>query len=150
MTRRSILAWPGTFIFLPVFAGILLLFDVAQRVARLFGQRPQEHVASALQVALVGAFRLCGTRLRVERAPGKDGPDYTRSIIRVGALGQMTKKVSACPAAIIRSPSSRMLQAARESLLWCAPQPQSHSRSESVRRSLSVPQALHILDEGKN
>src|SRR5438105_1690032 len=70
MTRRSILAWPGTFIFLPVFAGILLLFDVAQRVARLFGQRPQEHVASALQVALVGAFRLCGTRLRVERAPG--------------------------------------------------------------------------------
>src|SRR5438552_17171376 len=35
----------------------------------------------------------------VERAPGKDGPDYTRSVIRVGALGQMTKKISACPAA---------------------------------------------------
>jgi 1-acyl-sn-glycerol-3-phosphate acyltransferase len=68
--RRSILSWPGTLIFLPVFAAILLVFDVAQRVARLFGQRPQEHVASGLQVALVGAFRLCDTRLLVERARG--------------------------------------------------------------------------------
>jgi hypothetical protein len=42
---------------------ILLGFDVAQRLARLFGQRPQEHVAGALQVALVHAFRLCDTRL---------------------------------------------------------------------------------------
>ncbi len=66
--RHSILSWPGTLIFLPVFSGILLVFDVAQRVARVFGQRPQEHVASALQVVLVGAFRLCDTRLLVERA----------------------------------------------------------------------------------
>lgn len=63
-------SWAGTVAFLPVFGTILLVFDVAQRVARLFGQRPQEYVAGALQVALVNAFRLCWTRLLVERAPG--------------------------------------------------------------------------------
>ena len=63
-------SWAGTVLFLPVFALILLVFDVAQRLARLFGQRPQEYVAGALQVALVATFRLCGTRLVVERAPG--------------------------------------------------------------------------------
>jgi 1-acyl-sn-glycerol-3-phosphate acyltransferase len=68
--RRFMRSWLGTLIFLPVFGGILLVFDVAQRVARLFGQRPQEHVASALQVVLVTAFRLCDTRLLVERARG--------------------------------------------------------------------------------
>src|SRR2546428_11237496 len=63
-------SWAATVVFLPVFGLTLLVFDVAQRLARLFGQRPQEYVAGALQVALVGAFRLCGTRLVVERAPG--------------------------------------------------------------------------------
>jgi 1-acyl-sn-glycerol-3-phosphate acyltransferase len=63
-------AWAATAVFLPVFITILLVFDVAQRLARLLGQRPQEYVAGALQVALVAAFRICcGTRLRVERAP---------------------------------------------------------------------------------
>ena len=66
----SVLSWAGTAAFLPVFAAILLVFDVGQRIARLFGQRPQEYIAGALQVALVAAFRLCGTRLAVERAPG--------------------------------------------------------------------------------
>ena len=60
----------ATAVFLPVFGALLVVFDVAQRVARLFGQRPQEYVAGALQVMLVAAFRLCGTRLVVERAPG--------------------------------------------------------------------------------
>src|SRR5207244_2003645 len=63
-------SWAATIVFLPVFALILLAFDVAQRLARLFGQRPQEYVAGALQMALVWAFRLCGTRLIVERAGG--------------------------------------------------------------------------------
>ncbi len=61
--------WAGTALFLPAFVLILLVFDVVQRVARLFGQRPQEYVAGALQVALVWAFRLCGTRITVERSP---------------------------------------------------------------------------------
>ena len=67
---HALWSWAGTVLFLPAFALILLVFDVAQRLARLFGQRPQEFVAGALQVALVAAFRLCGTRLVVERAPG--------------------------------------------------------------------------------
>jgi 1-acyl-sn-glycerol-3-phosphate acyltransferase len=67
---RAVLSWIGTALFLPLFGAILVVFDAAQRVARLFGQRPQEYVAGALQVALVAAFRVCGTRLVVERAPG--------------------------------------------------------------------------------
>jgi len=67
---QLIRSWAGTAAFLPVFGAILLVFDVAQRIARLFGQRAQEYVAGALQVTLVAAFRLCGTRLEVERAPG--------------------------------------------------------------------------------
>jgi 1-acyl-sn-glycerol-3-phosphate acyltransferase len=67
---RTALSWIGTTLFLPLFGAILLVFDAAQRVARLFGQRPQEYVAGALQVALVAAFRVCGTRLLVERAAG--------------------------------------------------------------------------------
>jgi 1-acyl-sn-glycerol-3-phosphate acyltransferase len=67
---RAVLSWIGTALFLPLFGAILVVFDVAQRVARLFGQRPQEYVAGALQVALVAAFRVCGTRVVVERATG--------------------------------------------------------------------------------
>jgi 1-acyl-sn-glycerol-3-phosphate acyltransferase len=77
LTVRPLLSWAGTALLLPAFGAILLVFDVAQRVARLLGQRPQEYVAGALQVALVGAFRLCGTRLAVERAPGfRPGASY--------------------------------------------------------------------------
>src|SRR6266849_6371886 len=61
--------WIVTFPFFLVFGVILLIFDVAQRIARLFGQRPQEYVAGALQVVLVWAFRICDTRLQVERSP---------------------------------------------------------------------------------
>jgi len=68
---QALRSWLSTLAFLPAFGAILVVFDVAQRIARLFGQRPQEYVAGALQVALVGTFRLlCGTRLVVERAPG--------------------------------------------------------------------------------
>lgn len=70
-------SWAGTLLFLPVFGATLVVFDVAQRVARLFGQRPQEYVAGALQVALVAAFRLCDTRLLIERAAGfRPGASY--------------------------------------------------------------------------
>jgi 1-acyl-sn-glycerol-3-phosphate acyltransferase len=64
------LSWATTILFLPVFGLILVVFDPAQRIARRFGQRPQEYVAGALQVALVWSFGICGTRLVVERAPG--------------------------------------------------------------------------------
>jgi 1-acyl-sn-glycerol-3-phosphate acyltransferase len=41
-----------------------------QRLARLFGRRPQEVMAGLLQASLMAALRICGTRYAVERAPG--------------------------------------------------------------------------------
>ncbi len=61
--------WLFTILFLLAFGIILLVFDVAQRIARVFGQRPQEYVAGALQVALLWTFRICGTRLQIDRSP---------------------------------------------------------------------------------
>ena len=55
--------------FLLTFGLLLLVFDPAQRIARLFGRWPQEYVAGALQWSLVKAFGVCGTRLEVERSP---------------------------------------------------------------------------------
>jgi 1-acyl-sn-glycerol-3-phosphate acyltransferase len=61
--------WIFSLPFLLLFGAVLLVFDPLQRVARLFGQRPQEWVAGCLQVALVQAIRVAGTRLRVDRSP---------------------------------------------------------------------------------
>jgi 1-acyl-sn-glycerol-3-phosphate acyltransferase len=66
---HHVLSWFTTALFLPVFGLTMVVFDVAQRVGRLFGRRPQEYVAGALQWTLVRAFAICGTRLAVERAP---------------------------------------------------------------------------------
>ena len=60
--------WVFTIPFLVAFAVVLLVFDPLQRIARVFGQRPQEVVAGALQIALVWAFRLTGMRLHVDRS----------------------------------------------------------------------------------
>jgi len=73
----GLLSWLSTLVFLPVFGLVMVGFDVAQRVARLFGQRPQEYVAGALQWSLVHAFRICDTRLLVERSPAvRPGESY--------------------------------------------------------------------------
>jgi 1-acyl-sn-glycerol-3-phosphate acyltransferase len=64
-----VLSWVSTFVFLPVFGLTMVVFDVAQRVARLFGQRPQEYVAGAVQWCLVHCFGICGAHLAVERSP---------------------------------------------------------------------------------
>lgn len=61
--------WVLTLPFLLAFGAILVFFDPLQRVARLFGPRPHEIVVGWLQVSLVAAFHLCGTRIDVERSP---------------------------------------------------------------------------------
>ena len=77
--RPRVLDWIVTIPFLISFGGILLLFDPLQRIARLFGQRPQEIVAGMMQIALVWAFRITGMRLdgraEVEHPGGHDRPD---------------------------------------------------------------------------
>jgi 1-acyl-sn-glycerol-3-phosphate acyltransferase len=69
IVTQSLLSWLLTFPFLIAFGGSLVLFDPLQRIARLFGQRPQEIVAGAMQMSLVFAFRISGMRLLVERSP---------------------------------------------------------------------------------
>jgi 1-acyl-sn-glycerol-3-phosphate acyltransferase len=67
---HRVLSWATTLVFLPVFGLVMVVFDLAQRVAYYgFGHRAQWYVAGAVQWALVHTFGLCGTRLRVERAP---------------------------------------------------------------------------------
>jgi 1-acyl-sn-glycerol-3-phosphate acyltransferase len=61
-------SWLTTLAFLPVFGLILVVFDVAQRMAYAASPRAQEYVAGALQWSLVHAFRLTGMRLVVERS----------------------------------------------------------------------------------
>jgi 1-acyl-sn-glycerol-3-phosphate acyltransferase len=60
--------WLFTVPFLIAFGLVLGVFDPLQRIARLLGPRPHEIVVGLLQKCLVGAFRLCGTRLEVERS----------------------------------------------------------------------------------
>lgn len=66
---HSLVSWLLTVPFLFAFGATLLFFDPLQRIARLFGQRPQEIVAGAMQAVLVYAFRISGMRLIVERSP---------------------------------------------------------------------------------
>ena len=56
--------------FLVAFGAILLVFDPLQRIARLFGPRPQEVVVGGCRSRSSPPFRLCGTRIEVERSPG--------------------------------------------------------------------------------
>ncbi len=65
---RSLASWILTIPFLLAFGATLLVFDPLQRIARLFGQRPQEFVAGSMQVVLVYAFRISGMQLVVDRS----------------------------------------------------------------------------------
>jgi 1-acyl-sn-glycerol-3-phosphate acyltransferase len=67
--RPRFLDWIFTVPFLIAFGLLLAIFDPIQRLARLFGSRPHEMVVGLLQVSLLGALRICGTRLQVERSP---------------------------------------------------------------------------------
>lgn len=66
---RTLRDWLFTIPFLIAFGLLLLVFDVAQRAARLFGRRPQEYAVGALQWALLRSFGICGTRVIVDRSP---------------------------------------------------------------------------------
>ena len=87
--------WLFTLPFLLAFGLLLLIFDPPQRIARLFGQRPQEIVAGALQVSLTWALRLCGARIEVERSPElENGTGYLvianhQSLFDIPILGSL-------------------------------------------------------------
>jgi len=56
--------------FLIAFGLTLVVFDVTGRVVRPFSLRGFEAVMAALQRTLMSLFRICGTRIEVERDPG--------------------------------------------------------------------------------
>jgi 1-acyl-sn-glycerol-3-phosphate acyltransferase len=62
------LDWIVTAPFLIAFGLVLAVFDPIQRLTRLFGSRPHEFVVGLMQVSLIGALRICGTRFQVERS----------------------------------------------------------------------------------
>jgi len=66
---QRVLDWLVTVPVLVGFGGSLLFYDIAGRVARLFGRRPFEWTMACLQRTLVEVFRLTGTRLEVDRHP---------------------------------------------------------------------------------
>ncbi len=68
--KPRLIDWIFTVPFLFTFGLLLVVFDPLQRIARLFGQRPQEATVGLLQLLLIQAFRLAGMRLEVERSPG--------------------------------------------------------------------------------
>ena len=70
---RIVFDWIFTVPFLIAFGLTLGIFDPLQRIARLFGPRPHEIVVGLLQKTLIGVFRLCGTRLEVERSEAVEG-----------------------------------------------------------------------------
>jgi 1-acyl-sn-glycerol-3-phosphate acyltransferase len=67
---KRILDWILTIPFLVGFGLTLVVFEVIARIARLFGLRPMEITMGVMQRALLLVFRINGTRLDVERAPG--------------------------------------------------------------------------------
>lgn len=66
---RTLRDWVFTVPFLLAFGLTLVVFDVAGRIVRPFGLRGFERVMAALQWTLIGVFRICGTRVEVERSP---------------------------------------------------------------------------------
>lgn len=66
---RLAFSWILTIPTLLLFLLTLLVGDVALRVARLFGDRPMEVTAGAVQRVLMWTFVVSGTRFVIERSP---------------------------------------------------------------------------------
>lgn len=66
---KRLVDWIFTVPFLFAFGLTLAIFEPIARVARLFGLRPMEITMGVMQRVLLWDFRICGTRLTVERSP---------------------------------------------------------------------------------
>lgn len=73
MTMRTIRDWVFTVPFLLAFGLTLVVFDIAGRCVRPFSLRGFERVMAALQWSLIHVFRICGTKVEVERSPAIAG-----------------------------------------------------------------------------
>jgi 1-acyl-sn-glycerol-3-phosphate acyltransferase len=66
---RRLRDWVFTIPFMIAFGFGFVLFDVLGRIVRPFSLRAFEYVMALLQRYLLATFRLCGTRIIVERSP---------------------------------------------------------------------------------
>ncbi len=66
---RRVRDWICTIPFLFAFGLTLIFYDIVGRIVRPFSLRGFEYVMAALQRTLMNCFRICGTRIRVERSP---------------------------------------------------------------------------------
>lgn len=66
---RTVRDWTCSIVFVVVFGLSMLLFDVALRIASLFGKRAESWVAGVCQVWLLRILGICNIRLEVERSP---------------------------------------------------------------------------------
>jgi 1-acyl-sn-glycerol-3-phosphate acyltransferase len=66
---RRVLDWLFTIPFLVAFGLTLVLYDIVGRIVRPLSLRGFEYVMAALQRTLMNCFRICGTRICVERSP---------------------------------------------------------------------------------
>jgi 1-acyl-sn-glycerol-3-phosphate acyltransferase len=66
---KRMINWIFTVPFLIAFGLTLAIFEPIARIARMFGLRPMEITMGIMQRVLVWDFRICGTRLKVERSP---------------------------------------------------------------------------------
>lgn len=64
---KKIVDWVFTIPFLILLGLTLVIFEPIARIARLFGLRPMEVTMGIMQQALLGVFRVGGTRLEIER-----------------------------------------------------------------------------------
>lgn len=66
---RTLRDWTCSIVFAVVFALTMLVFDVALRIASLFGLRAESRVAGWAQRCLLEILRICDIRLEVDRSP---------------------------------------------------------------------------------
>ncbi len=66
---RRIRDWTFTIPFLIAFGFGFLFFDIVGRIVRPFSLRGFEYVMATLQRYLMDTFRLCGTKIVIERSP---------------------------------------------------------------------------------
>jgi len=66
---RRVRDWFFTIPFLIAFGLTLGFYDIVGRIVRPFSLRGFEYVMAALQRTLMNCFRICGTRIEVERSP---------------------------------------------------------------------------------
>ena len=66
---KRFLDWAVTILYAPVFAGILIFYDIVLRAAALFGIKNLERAAVSLQCSLVRSYSLLGAKLEMTIAP---------------------------------------------------------------------------------